>query len=129
MSDDLEPRDTADLNLVLAVIKKRDALKGRATRHLDQLGEPLLVPFPVGIELLFICKRHGLGYVDALGAAENRFELEDREVLYTAAEALDAEEVPTVFDAVHLADAFHRRGALHTADRKLLEGPFPTEPF
>lgn len=129
MAGDLTPRDTVDLNLVLAAIKRRDALKARARRHLDEVGDRLLVPFSVGMELLFICRRHGLGYVDALGAAEDRFDLEGRAVLYTAAEALDAEEVPTVFDAVHLADAFHRDGSLHTADRELLDGPFPTEGF
>ncbi len=35
-------------------------------------------------------------------------------------------EVETVFDAVHLADAFHRGPVLHTADEALLRAVFPT---
>jgi len=55
--------------------------------------------------------------------------LEGRDVLYTAAEALDSGEIPTVFDAVHLADAFRRDESLHTADGKLLRTPFTTKRF
>lgn len=121
--------DTADLNLVLAVLLPDDALEERAAAHLADLGAAPLVPFSVGIELLFICKKHGLGYVEALGAAEGRFDVEGRDVLYTAAQALDDGDVPTVFDAVHAADAMHRGGRLHTADRRLVEGPFPTVQF
>ncbi|MFQ6013349.1 MAG: PIN domain-containing protein [Thermoplasmata archaeon] len=119
---------TADLNLVLAVVKSKDRLRDRAVRHLERFG-PLLVPFSVALELLFVAKRFGLGYVEILGATEAHFDLERREVLYTAAEALDAGDVKTVFDAVHLADAFHRGGALHTADRELLQTAFPTVGF
>ena len=120
--------DTADLNLVLAVIKPRDALRNRAIRHLRS-RERLLVPFSVAMELLFVAKRFRLRFVESLGAAEAHFQLENRDVLYTAAETLDSGEVTTVFDAIHLADAFHRRGALHIADDKLLRTPFSTIPF
>ena len=117
--------DTADLNLVLAVIKPTDALRDRALRHLRSRGR-LLVPFSVAIELLFVAKRFRMGFVQSLGAAEAHFDIENRDVLYTAAEALDAGEVETVFDAVHAADAFHRGAALHTADEALLRTAFPT---
>lgn len=120
--------DTADLNLVLAVIKSEDALRERAARHL-QSGSRLRIPFSVGLELLFVAKRFRMGSVVSLGAAEAHFDLDGRDVLYTAAEALDSGEVPTVFDAVHLADAFHRGGALHTADERLLRTAFPTVRF
>ncbi len=119
---------TADLNLVLAVIKRDDTLRARAVRHLGSAGR-LLIPFSVALELLFVAKRFPLGFVESLGAAEASFDVEDRDVLYTAAEALDAGEVATVFDAVHLADAFHRGGALHTADERLLRTAFPTVRF
>jgi hypothetical protein len=120
--------DTADLNLVLAVVKSSDALRERALRHLRTHGR-LLVPFSVGLELLFVAKRFHLGFVESLGAAEAHFDVEGRDVLYTAAEALDSGEIPTVFDAVHLADAFRRGGSLHTADGKLLRTSFPTKRF
>lgn len=120
--------DTADLNLVLATIKPADALRDRALRHLRTSGR-LLVPFSVGMELLFVAKRFALGFVESLGAAEAHFDLENRDVLYTAAEALDAGDVGTVFDAVHLADALHRGGALHTADGELLRTTFATVPY
>lgn len=120
--------DTADLTLVLAAIVPGDALPQRAGRHL-QRSPRLLIPFSVGVELLFVAKRFDLGFVQSLGAAEARFDLESRDLLYTAAEALDAGDVGTVFDAVHLADALHRGGKLHTADRALLATAFPTEGF
>jgi predicted nucleic acid-binding protein len=119
--------DTADLNLVLAVIKPADALQARAERHLQE--HMPYVPFSVGIELLLVMKKWGLPMVAALGATEARFEVEGRDILYTAAEALDAGEVSTVLDAVHLADALHRGGRLHTADEALLRTPFPTAAF
>lgn len=119
---------TADANLVLAAINPGDALHLRAMRHLDA-HRSLAVPFSVGLELLLIAKKHGLSHVELLAAAEERFTLENADVLYTAAEALDAKEVGTVFDAVHLADAFHRGEKLHTADAALLKSAFPTEPF
>lgn len=120
--------DTADLNLVLAVIKRHDGLRARALRHLRS-GNRLLIPFSVGLELLFVAKRFSIGFVESLGAAEAFFDVEDRDVLYTAAEALDTGEVGTVFDAVHLADAFHRGGALHTADERILRTAFSTVRF
>lgn len=120
--------DTADLNLVLAVIKPKDALRERALRHLRSHGR-LLVPFSVALELLFVAKCFRLGFVECLGAAEGHFDLERRDVLYTAAEALDSGEVATVFDAIHLAGAFRRGATLHTADKRLLRNPFPTVGF
>ncbi len=120
--------DTADLNLVLAVIKPGDALRERALRHLRSRGR-LIVPFSVATELLFVARRFQMGFVQSLGAAEGHFELEHRDVLYTAAEALDSGEVATVFDALHLADALHRGSALHTADEKLHRTAFPTVRF
>lgn len=120
--------DTADLNLVLAVIKPADALRRRGLQHLRRTKR-LMVPFSVGIELLFVAKRFGVGLVESLGAAEAHFTLERRRVLYTAAEALDTGEIDTVFDAVHLADAFHRGSSLHTADARLLRTAFPTVRF
>jgi len=120
--------DTADLNLVLAMIKPKDALQERALRHLRSRGR-LIVPFSVGLELLFVAKRFHLGFVESLGATEGAFDLEGRDILYTAAEALDSGEVTTVFDAVHLADAYIRGVALHTADSRLLRTAFPTVRF
>lgn len=120
--------DTADLNLALARILPDDALHDRAKRHLNRVGK-LLVPFSVGLELLFVANRFEFTRVQALGAIEAHFELEGRHVLYTAAEALDTKEMGTVFDAVHLADALHRQGHLHTADHKLLASVYPTEEF
>lgn len=120
--------DTADLNLVLGRILPDDALHERAKGHVAEIS-PLIVPFSVGVELLFIAHRFELGHVEALGAVEAHFKLERAAVLYTAAEALAAEEVKTVFDAVHLADAFHRNGSLHTADDELHRTPYPTIGF
>lgn len=120
--------DTADLNLVLARILPRDSLHERAKRHLGETGR-LLAPFSVGMELLFVAARFGGTRVEALGAAEAHFDVEGRDVLYAAAEALDTGEVPTVFDAIHLADAMHRGGRLHTADERLHRTAFPTAPF
>ena len=120
--------DTADLSLVLAVIKPSGALRGRALGHVRAVRR-LLIPFSVGLEFLFVAKRFQLGFEESLGAAEAHFDLEKRDVLYTAAEALDSGEVTTVFDAVHLSDAFLRGGALHTADDKLLRTSFPTVRF
>lgn len=120
--------DTADLNLVLGRILPDDALHERATDHIEAAGR-LTVPVSVGIELLFVAHRFELGHVEALGATEAHFDVEGAAVLYTAAEALDAGEVDTVFDAIHLADAFHRQGSLHTADQALHGTPFQTVGF
>jgi hypothetical protein len=119
--------DTADLNLSLARILPGDALHARSVKHLKSTKP--IVPFSVGLELLFVAKRFDFTCIEALGAVEGHFEVEGRKVLFTAAEALDSGEVSTVFDAVHLADALHREGKLHTADKALLKGPFPTESF
>ena len=120
--------DTADLNLVLAAILPEDSLRKRALAHLE--GSPrLTMPVSVGLELLMVAQRFELPHVAALGAAEGRFEVEGRDVLYSAAEALDAGDVKTVFDAVHLADALLRGGKLHTADRALQRTSFPTQAF
>ena len=118
----------ADANLVLAAVNDKDALHARAARHLAAHRD-LAVPYSVGIELLLIAKKHGVSHVELLAAAEEHFTLENADVLYTAAEALDAKEVATVFDAVHLSDAFHRKEALHTADKALVKSAFPTEAF
>ncbi|MHB8633350.1 MAG: PIN domain-containing protein [Thermoplasmatota archaeon] len=120
--------DTADLNLVLARILPGDALHARARRHLETSGK-LIAPFSVGMELLFVAQRFKVTRVEALGAAEAHFEIEGRDVLYVAAEALDSGDVPTVFDAVHLADALRRNGRLHTADARLQKSAFPTQTF
>ena len=120
--------DTADLNLVLARILPNDALHERAKRHLRASGR-LVVPFSVGLELLFVASRFEFTCVEALGAMEGHFDVEQRNVLYTAAEALDAKEIPTVFDAVHLADALHRNAKLHTADKQLVKSSYPTQEF
>jgi len=120
--------DTADLNLVLARILPGDALHARSKRHLQGAGR-LTVPFSVGLESLFVASRFEFTCVEALGAVEGHFDVEGRNVLYTAAEALDAKEISTVFDAVHLADALHRQGKLHTADKQLLKSAYPTQEF
>lgn len=120
--------DTADLNLVLARILPADALHNRAKQHLRRSGR-LVVPFSVGLELLFVSSRFQFTCVEALGAAEAHFEVEGRNVLFTAAEALDTKEIKTVFDAVHLADALHRDGNLHTADKELIRSAYPTQEF
>lgn len=119
----------ADLNLVLARIWPDDALHDRAVDHLEETSGDLTVPLSVGVELLFVCVKHGIDPVEALGAAEAHFDVERRDVLYTAAEALEVGDVSTVFDAVHAAEALDRGGALHTADAEVLESPFPTEGF
>lgn len=119
---------TADANLIIAAINEQDALHARAQAHLARHAE-LLVPFSVGIELLFVARKHGRQYLELIEMANERFEVEGIGVLRTAAEALDTGEVTTVFDAVHLADALHRHGALHTADQVLHRSAFPTEPF
>jgi hypothetical protein len=124
-----EAPGTADLDLVLALIKPADWLKARATAHVAA-RERLVVPYSVAIELLFLAREQGVGsLVGALGATEAHFELERRDVLYTAAEALDSGELATVFDAVHAADALHRGAALHTTDARLRGSSFPTVGF
>lgn len=121
-----DPYPLADLNLVLGRILPDDDLHDRACERVDQAGT-IVVPFSVGLELLFVADRWELGRVEALGAADAHFEVEGGDVLYTAAEALEAGEVATVFDAVHCAEALHRGQPLHTADEALQESPYPTE--
>ena len=120
--------DVADLNFVLAVILPEDPLKARAERRLSEHAR-LTIPFSVGVELLMVAKRFDLGCVAALGAASGRFDVEEQQVLATAAEALDSGEIGTVFDAVHCAEAYHRGVRLHTADDELLRSAFPTRKF
>lgn len=119
--------DTADLNLIIAMVNPDDALHERARRHLR--GRRLLAPFSVGIELLVVSKKRGVGLYDSLAEAEKSFDLENRDILYTAAEAVESGEVKTMFDALHLADAMHRDVKLHTADAELLRTSFPTQRF
>lgn len=118
----------ADTNLVIAAIDPHDALHPRALRHLRSVGR-LKVPFSVGIEILLVARKRGIGYGRILDAVDARFEIEERDVLLTAADAMDEGDVATPFDAVHLAHAFHRGGRLHTADDRLLQGPYPTRGF
>jgi hypothetical protein len=119
--------DLADTDLVVAVVKTSDHLKRRAELHLRH--HAVTVPFSVGIELLFVAKKHGVPYVDFLGAATAHFDLERAPVLLAAAEALDAGEIATVFDAVHASQALLDGVRLHTTGRKLLASPFPTASF
>lgn len=117
----------ADADLVAAIVKPSDHLKKRAEAALREGGVD--VPFSVGIELLFVAEKHGIPYVDFLGAAARRFAMDGAEILFTAAEALDQGDVGTVFDAVHAATAFHANTELVTTDRRLHKSPFPTRAF
>jgi predicted nucleic acid-binding protein len=119
--------DRADANLVLAVIKPQDALHTRAVKHLGR--SRLLVPFAVGIELLMICKKHGLLHEELIDLTEDRFDVENLVALRTAARALDKGRITTVFDAIHAAEALAAGARLHTADAKLLRSGFPTTGF
>lgn len=119
--------DLADADLVVATVKVADHLKSRAEAHLRR--HALTVPFSVGIELLFVAKKHGLPYVDFIGAATTHFELDRAPVLLAAAEALDSGEIATVFDAVHACQALLDGVRLHTTDKKLLASPYPTQSF
>jgi predicted nucleic acid-binding protein len=118
----------ADACLVIAALQEEDALHERAARHLAREGR-LVVPLSAGIELLLGAHRRGRRCVEVLAVCEDAFELESRDVLMTAARALDDGSVKGVFDAVHLAEALHRGTALHTADAALLRTRFPTAPF
>jgi predicted nucleic acid-binding protein len=119
--------DTADLNLVLAIILPQDRLKSRTEAHLAS-GKRLLVPLTVGIELIAVAHKHGLRPVEAVGAVTGRFEVEKKELLFAAAQAIESGEL-TTFDALHAADAYIRGVRLHTADKKLRESAFPTTGF
>lgn len=118
----------ADANLVIAALIEGDALHNRATEHLECHGR-LTVPLSVSIELLLGARSRGTSCVEALAAWDARFEVEHRAVLYAAAEALDERAVPSVFDAVHLAEAALRGTTLHTADERLHRSSFPTTRF
>jgi hypothetical protein len=120
-------RGLADADLVTAIAKTSDHLKTRAEAH--RRAHDLRVPFSVGIELLFIARKHGVPCVDFLGAASVHFEVDRTDVLLAAAEALDQGEIGTVFDAVHAGQALLDRTALHTTDERLLKSPFPTVRF
>lgn len=117
----------ADADLVTAIVKPRDHLKRRAEAHVK--AHPVTVPFSVGIELLFVARKHGIPCVDFLGAATIHFEVDRVDVLLSAAEALDKAEIGSVFDAVHAAQALLDGVALHTTDAKLASSPFPTVRF
>lgn len=118
----------ADANLVLAVIKPGDALAERAQAHLARVGR-LTVPYAVGIELLLVAKKRRLGHEQVIDLAEAAFDVERLATLRTAAKCLDDGRITTVFDAVHVADAFLAKTSLHTADAKVLASGFPTTPF
>lgn len=117
----------ADTNLVLAAIAPRDALHKRAMRHLA--GRRLTVPFSVGMELLLIARKHGYAPDYLLDVVDLHFDLQERDVLLLAADALAEGTIATTFDAVHLAAARMANTQLHTADQELLSSEFPTEPF
>ncbi|MHB8633910.1 MAG: hypothetical protein ACYDBQ_08110 [Thermoplasmatota archaeon] len=117
----------ADADLVTAIVKTSDYLKRRAEGHLAK--DDVTVPFSVGIELLFVAQKHGLSYVDFIGAASTHFTIDRVDVLLTAAEALDNAEIATVFDAVHASQALVDETTLHTTDQKILASPFPTTRF
>lgn len=118
----------ADTNLVIAALQDADPLHARAIAHLREQGR-LVVPLSVGIELLLGARAKSSVCVDVIAACDAWFDVESRDVLLTAARALDQGMVKTVFDAVHLADALHRQVPLHTADAALQRTPFPTTPF
>jgi predicted nucleic acid-binding protein len=117
----------ADADLVTALVKPTDHLRLRAEAHVRQ--HDLRVPFSVGIELLFVAEKFGLSRVDFIGAASQRFKVDQLEVLRAAANAMDEGEVRTVFDAVHAAQALVEGTTLHTTDKRLLASEFPTTPF
>jgi hypothetical protein len=122
-----DPRGLADADLVAAVVKPSDHLKERALEH--RRRNDLIVPFSVGIELLFLAKKFGVPFVAFLGSASTHFEMDRADVLLAAAEALDNGEVATVFDAVHASQALLDGTRLHTTDKRLLASPFPTTRF
>ncbi|GEM_PF-4606918 len=117
--------DLADLNLVLAHLKQADALKARAEKHLRAAGAPL-VTFAVGIELLLWCRKHSLSPLDFVERCVTTFEVEGSDVLLAAAYAMERDGIASPFDAVHLAEAMHRRARLVTADDRLLRSKYPT---
>ena len=84
------------------------------------------MPYSVGIELLLVGIKKRLRPVASIGAATAWFDVERKEVLFAAAQALEAGELNGVFDALHEADAFVRGGRLHTADRAPQDSAFPT---
>lgn len=120
----------ADLNLVVAVLKERDALKERAEKFLASAeGSSIRVPYAVGIELLLWCRKHAVDPVAAVSACMQRFHLENADELLTAAAALKSGEVASPFDAVHLATSWHAGANLATADERLWRTRYPTLRF
>ncbi|MGB0652096.1 MAG: hypothetical protein ACPGQL_02750 [Thermoplasmatota archaeon] len=115
--------DYADADLVTAILKPTDHLKARAEAHLAL--HDVVVPFSVGIELLFVARKHGVPCRDWIAAATRHFDVERADILLAAARALDLEQVGTVFDAVHAASALQDDGRLHTTDRKIRASGFP----
>ena len=122
----------ADLNFVLALLKSDDDLKQRAQAHVRKSPVPIVVPYSVGIELLFWCRKHGESYLDAMALCTKNFAVDKSDELLTAAHALQNENLDSPFDAVHVAEAFHAGTVLVTADEKLRKkaaGRYPVEPF
>lgn len=117
----------ADADLVAAVLKPSDHLKHRAEAFLAK--EPVLVPFSVGIELLFLARKLGLPHGDFIALAARRFEVERADVLRTAALALDEGDIGTVFDAVHAAASLVDGRSLVTTDKRILASDFPAVRF
>lgn len=120
--------DTADANLVLAFLLEEDTLHHRATAHLAK-HRGLVVTFPVGIELLHVARKRGVPLLPLIMEVDRHFALEGRDVLLAAARVVDEKIIPTVFDALHVVDARHRGGRLHTADERLLRPGLPTVAF
>jgi predicted nucleic acid-binding protein len=123
------PPDHADLNLVLATIKENDSLGSRAAKFLEGTPVAPVVPFAVGVELLFWCKKYGENHVHAMGACVRCFNVEKADVLLTAAHALQNEGLDSPFDAVHLAEALYAGVKLVTADEALHATKYPTRRY
>lgn len=120
--------DSADANLVLAAISSSDALHARARGHLARTGR-LVVPLTVSAEILHGAHKRRVPLTPVFMAIDERFEIESRAIVSTAARAVDEGFVRGVFDALHAADAFHQGRSLHTADERLLRSGFPTVAF
>jgi predicted nucleic acid-binding protein len=103
-------------------------LHGRAVAHLARVGS-LRATVPAMLETFQVLRRGGVTLAQALGAFERAFILDQPELLFAIARALDTGLVKTAFDAFHLAEASRAGGALHTADRELLASAYPTVPF
>lgn len=115
---------SADANLLLAAIEPSDALHARAVAHLSKVGR-LRASHAAVLETMMVLHRRGR-QTSLVLMLEKHFDLDNREVLRSAADALDRGLVKTPFDAYHLADALARGEPLHTADKELLVSAFPT---